>query len=66
MLPFTSVNLSTKLKLVALPQLRKLTEHAKPPNLEPYQCAFVFSAPVNALLRGEQCNTEAAAYHLKH
>ncbi|CAH1590741.1 hypothetical protein THOB06_510004 [Vibrio rotiferianus] len=32
--PFTSVNLSTKLKLVALAQLRKPTEHAKPLNLE--------------------------------
>ncbi|EPB6688439.1 hypothetical protein ACRRGR_004856, partial [Vibrio alginolyticus] len=38
--PFTSVNLSTKLKLVALPQLRKLTEHAKPPNLETVSMCF--------------------------
>ncbi|HDM8148239.1 TPA: hypothetical protein P0E21_001830 [Vibrio harveyi] len=32
--PFTSVNLSAKLKLVALPQLMKPTEHAKPLNPE--------------------------------
>ncbi|OQS93424.1 hypothetical protein EM58_022955, partial [Vibrio parahaemolyticus 98-513-F52] len=28
--------------------------------------AAIFSLATNALLRGEQRNTEAAAYHLKH
>ncbi len=43
--PFTSLNLNTKLKLVALAKLRKLTEHAKPLNLETVSmCFHIFCA----------------------
>ncbi|CAH1601923.1 hypothetical protein THF1C08_700001 [Vibrio jasicida] len=38
--PFTSVNLSIKLKLVALAQLRKPIEHAKSLNLETVSLCF--------------------------
>ncbi len=38
--PFTPVNLSNKLKLFALAQLRKSTEHAKLLNLETVSMCF--------------------------